>query len=144
MDAKKAILTTFYQSTAAEYLLVGMLGGVIYFTLEVVWRGWSHISMAACGALCFVFFYHIESKIRFRRLPLIFKAVVGGMTISTLELAAGLFLNKLFGLGVWDYSSFAHNFLGQVCLQMSILWILLSFFAFLLCDVIRRNVFLRP
>lgn len=143
MSFRKKFFKTPSSISINEYLLVAAIGAVVYFAIEVMWRGWSHISMAVCGAICFSFFYFIESKIRFRRLPLIFKAVVGGIFISVLELIAGLVLNKALRLGVWDYSNVSHNFLGQVCLRMSIMWIILAFFAFLLCDIIRRNIFLR-
>ena len=143
MTSKSTIIASILQRKTIEYLLVGIIGGVTYFALEVLWRGWSHVSMAVCGSICFISFYYIESQIAFRRLPLIFKAVIGGIFISVLELAAGLILNKLLYLNIWDYSNASNNFLGQVCLEMSILWILLSFFAFLLCDIIRRNIFLR-
>ena len=143
MSLKHSNFKTLYREKILEYLLVATIGGVFYFALEVIWRGWSHISMAFCGALCFTFFYYIESDIRFRRLPLIFKAIVGGAFISALELAAGLVLNKLLLLNIWDYSYAPLDLFGQVCLQMSILWVLVSFIAFLLCDIIRRNIFLR-
>ena len=143
MSFTNVVFKTSYRSKAVEYLLVCAIGGVFYFTLEVLWRGWSHVSMAICGALCFSFFYYIEDKIRFRRLPLIFKAIVGGVFISALELVAGLVLNKLLHLRIWDYSHMPLDFLGQICLQMSILWVFVSFAAFLLCDIIRRNIFLR-
>ena len=143
MTSKNAITTSILQSKAGDYILVGIIGGVIYFTLEVLWRGWSHISMAVCGSICLTFFYYIESKVSFRRLPLMFKAVVGGIFISAIEFVAGLILNKLLYLNIWDYSNASNNFLGQICLEMSIIWILLSFVAFSLCDIIRRNIFLR-
>ena len=143
MSFGSTVFKTSYLSQAIEYLLVSAIGGISYFSLEVLWRGWSHISMAICGAICFSFFYYIEGKIRFRRLPLVFKAIVGGAFISTLELVAGLVLNKLLHLKIWDYSHAPFDFLGQICLQMSILWVFVSILAFLLCDIIRRNIFLR-
>ena len=56
MSFKHTDFKTLYREKILEYLLVATIGGVFYFALEVIWRGWSHISMAFCGALCFTFF----------------------------------------------------------------------------------------
>lgn len=35
-------------------LVLLLIGGSIYFCIEVMWRGYSHVSMFFIGGLCFV------------------------------------------------------------------------------------------
>ena len=48
----------------------------------------------------------------------------GAGVITILELAAGLLVNRRHQ--VWDYSALPGNFLGQICLPFSLLWIPVS------------------
>jgi hypothetical protein len=114
MNLKKHFFQSFVESRIGEYLFVALIGGVVYFSIEVLWRGWSHVTMAVCGALCLLFFYYMEEKIEFRRLPLLFKAAAGGIFITAVELLAGIVLNKILKLGIWDYSHMDFNLLGQI------------------------------
>ena len=40
----------------SEYLFLWTLGGVIYYSLEMIFRGFSHWSMFLLGGFCLVFF----------------------------------------------------------------------------------------
>ena len=37
-----------------KYLTLFLAGGTLYYTLEVLFRGYSFLAMAGCGGLCFV------------------------------------------------------------------------------------------
>ena len=50
---KKRILTV---KRLSEYLFLGTLGGTLYYTFEVIFRGYSHWSMFLLGGLCLTFF----------------------------------------------------------------------------------------
>ena len=39
----------------SEYLLIWAVGGCIYYTFEIVFRGFSHWTMFVLGGLCLVF-----------------------------------------------------------------------------------------
>ena len=88
-------------------------------TLELLWRGRSYGSMFLAGGICFLMIGHL-TKVR-PRLPLLFRAVTGAGIITMVELAAGLLVNRSFG--VWDYRDQPMNFLGQICPVFSLLWI---------------------
>ena len=122
----------------SEWLLVALVGGVGYYTLEVLWRGWSHISMALTGAICFLIYYRLCAV---SRLPLLTRALLGAAVITLAELCAGLIVNRWLGLGVWDYSSLPLNLWGQIALPYSLLWFALCLPAALLCRLLRRGVF---
>ena len=96
------------------------LGGTAYMTLEFLWRGRSHPSMFQLGGVCFLAIGGI-SRIR---LPLSLRLVVCSIVITALELLTGLLVNRDFG--VWDYRQMPLNFLGQICLPFSLLWVPVS------------------
>ena len=59
-------------------------------------------------------------------LPLWAQAVIGGLCITTGELAVGLVLNVWLGLAIWDYSALLSDLWGQICLQYAVLWCILA------------------
>jgi uncharacterized membrane protein len=99
------------------------LGGGLYAILELLWRGRTHGSMFLLGGGCFL----LLGKLR--RLPLgrPLQAFAGGALVTTGELLTGLLVNRRFT--VWDYRRLPLNFLGQICLPYSLLWMPLSLFA---------------
>lgn len=96
------------------------LGGTSYYALELVFRGYSHWSMAICGGICLDAIYHINRK--WKQKPLLLRAAAGSALITAVELLCGCLVNLTFHLGVWDYSHMPLNFLGQICLPFSLLW----------------------
>ena len=134
MDQKNSA----YQS-AVECPLILLLGGVSYYLLELIWRGYSHPSMALCGAFCLWQLWRIERDRA--ALPLPLRALMGAVVITLVELFAGSLLNLGLGLEVWDYSSLPFHFLGQICLPYSILWFFLCFPVIAGLGLLRRAVF---
>ena len=101
---------------AKELALFG-IGGGAYVGLELLYRGYSHISMFCAGGLCFLLIGRI------RKLPASFPARVGcgAGIVTAVELSAGLLVNRDYQ--VWDYRSQPGNFLGQICPLFTVLWI---------------------
>ena len=122
-----------------EAILILLGGGVLYYGIEVLWRGYSHWSMALCGAICFYALYRLNGS--YPRLSLPFRALLGALFITAVELFVGCLLNLGMGLSVWDYSQMPLNFLGQICLPYSIIWFLLCFPIAGVSYLIRRHVF---
>ena len=119
--------------------LILLTGGVLYCTLEILFRGYTHISMALCGALCFFLIYRLNEEKPRLLLPL--RALLCAALITGVEFLAGCVLNLWLDLDVWDYSYLPYQFLGQICLPFFCVWFLLAFPACLLCTLIRRHVF---
>ena len=124
---------------AAESFFLLLAGGVLYYGLEVLWRGHSHISMAFCGALCLYLLYHMNTSLR--RIPFLLRALIGACIITAVEFVAGCVVNLWLGWNVWDYSHLPLQLLGQICFPYFILWFLLCIPICLLCFGIRRLVF---
>ncbi len=127
-------------SHLVKWSFLALTGGVLYYGLEVLYRGYSHWSMALCGALGLCGIYLLNQHLPRLSLPL--RALLISFGITLMELVAGGILNLWLGLGIWDYSGLPYSFAGQICLPFSVLWFLLAFPACLLCKQIRRHVFL--
>ncbi|MDY3928943.1 MAG: hypothetical protein SOZ34_06220 [Clostridia bacterium] len=104
-----------------EQIFVFFLGAAGYGLMEIIWRGYTHWTMLICGGVCFFLIYNIFDILG--DTSTVFKAVAGSLTITFVELFAGLIINVKLGLNVWDYSGMPYNILGQVCLPYSFLWL---------------------
>lgn len=99
-------------------------GGAAYYSLEILWRGYSHWSMALCGGICLCGIFHLNRAMKSK--PILLRATLCGAGITAVELVCGCLVNLVFHLRVWDYSRMPLNLLGQICLPFSLLWIALS------------------
>ncbi len=96
------------------------IGGVGYYLMEVVCRGYSHWSMAVCGGVCLLGIFHMNAHMGKRRL--IVRAAAGAGIITAVEFICGCIVNLSLGWRVWDYSHLPLNLLGQICLPFTLLW----------------------
>lgn len=132
-------MKTFFKKLI-EYFILLVVGGSIYVTMEILFRGYSHISMFIVGGLCLCLigvlneFYKWDMYIEWQ-------VLIGVGIILTLEFISGCIVNLWLNLNVWDYSNMPLNLLGQICLPFALLWIPLAFLAILLDDYLRYNWF---
>lgn len=110
------------------------LGGVGYVSLEMLWRGWSHFSMFLAGGSCFLLLGRLD---KLKNTPLWLRGIFGSAVITTVELMTGLIFNR--GYQVWDYRGAPMNFLGQICLPFTLLWMPVSIGAMLLYRTVERK-----
>ena len=101
-----------------------LLGGLGYVCLELLWRGWSHVTMFFAWGISFLLLGKLS---RVKNVPLIVRGILGALIITGVELVTGLIFNRSFE--VWDYRAVPMNFLGQICLPFTLLWIPVSAFA---------------
>lgn len=107
------------------YSIMFFTGGFLYCGLEILARGFSHISMLLAGGTCFLLVGVIEHLLG-PSASLLSQMVLCGIMITTVEFLFGLIVNKQLHLNVWDYSGQQYNFMGQICLLYTNLWFLLS------------------
>ncbi len=119
-----------------EGLSVFFFGGIVYSFIEILWRGFTHWTMTVVGGLCFLLLYRINHRLARKRFFL--RCLVGTGVITAVEFTAGVVVNLMFRMDVWDYSGMRFNLLGQVCPQFSLMWFFLCVPAFWLGAVIRR------
>ena len=121
----------------APVLLLG--GGVLYYGLELLVRGYSHWSMAILGGVCLWLIYALNREKPRLLLPV--RALLCASLITGSEFLFGCVLNLWLKWNIWDYSELPFDLLGQICLPYFILWFLLSLPVCLLCTLIRRVIF---
>ena len=109
------------RNSVCKTAILFVFGGLVYFGLEVLFRGHSHWTMFVLGGFLFL--------------------IIGSAIVTGAELATGMILNVWLGLGVWDYSGMLLNYKGQICLPFSILWIFVSIAAVVLDDWLRYWLF---
>ena len=98
-----------------KYPLLFCAGGTAYLGLELLWRGWTHWVMFLSGGTCFLLLGRLKDQ------PPWVKAVLGSGIITAVELGTGILFNRQFR--IWDYRDTPMNFLGQICLPYSLLWV---------------------
>ena len=119
-----------------EYPAVFLTGAAGYSLIEIVWRGYTHWSMALTGGICFLFLYIIERG--YITEPLWKKCAAGSLFITVCELVVGFVVNILLGWAVWDYSDLTFNIAGQICPLYTVLWFFLCFPVSLVCTGLRH------
>lgn len=112
------------------------LGGCAYFILELLWRGRSHGSMFLLGGFCFLLIGRLGRALA--KIPLALRLIVSSLVITALELLTGLLVNRQHQ--VWDYRRMPYNYLGQICLSYSLLWVPVSLLAMGLYELARKKV----
>lgn len=116
------------------------IGGALYYLIEILWRGYSHIGMFVVGGICFILIGLINEYLSFKT-PLWKQQLIAAFIVTGIEFIAGLILNVWLRLNIWDYSNLPFNLLGQISLQYSILWFLLSLPAIVIDDWLRWWLF---
>ena len=116
------------------------IGGMLYYMIEVAYRGRSHISMFLVGGLCFVFIGLINEYFKYD-MYIELQVIIGTLIVLVIEFISGCILNILLKLNVWDYSNLPGNILGQICPQFALLWIPIVLFGIWLDDFLKYTYF---
>ena len=125
---------------AIKALVLFLCGAAVYAAMEILWRGFTHWTMAVLGGALFLFLGGLNEWLSWD-MPLLLQGFIGAVGVTAAELAAGYILNIRLGLGIWDYSGMPLNFLGQICLPFSLIWWAVSIFGIVLDDWIRYWIF---
>lgn len=123
-----------------KYLILFIIGGIVYNLIEILWRGYSHWTMFILGGICFICLGLINEFIPWN-MPLCVQMLIGSIIITTLEYITGCIVNIQLGMNVWDYSELPFNLNGQICLLFSVLWYFISVIGIILDDIIRWKLF---
>ena len=123
-----------------KYIFLWFVGGITYFCIEIVYRGYSHWTMFTLGGLCFIALGLINELLSWEMLVLI-QCLIGATIITILEFITGCIVNIWLGWNIWDYSSMPYNIFGQVCPQFFIIWIFISLIGIILDDYLRHWLF---
>ncbi|MBQ4095180.1 MAG: hypothetical protein IJC65_01980 [Oscillospiraceae bacterium] len=119
------------------------IGALSYGLLEVLTRGFTHISMGLLGGMCFLFMSYTSELREEGNLTLIQQLICVTLFITVAELLCGIIINLELGLAVWDYSDMPFNLYGQICLPFSLLWLGITFIGIMADDAIKRYIYTR-
>ena len=125
-----------YSNFFFKELILFLIGGNSYCSIEILWRGHSHWSMFILGATCFIY-AGLQNERTEWNYPLWKQILKVELFVLVGEFCTGCIVNILLGWYIWDYSTLPFNILGQVCLPYAILWIPLCAFAIIADDYIR-------
>lgn len=111
----------FYMKRLSEYLFLWAVGGSIYYSFEMVFRGFSHWSMFILGGICFVFFA-VQGKVLLWQDPLWLQIIRCMVFVTSMEFITGIIVNKWLHMHVWDYSRLPFHLFGQICIPFIIIF----------------------
>lgn len=120
--------------------LLFFMGGMIYFAIELAYKGDSHFSMFITGGAAFLLMGGINSYFD-RNMPLIKQMLFSAVIITLLEFISGVIVNIGLNLNVWDYSHIPFNLMGQICPRFFFIWFILSLVGIILDDFFRYRMF---
>lgn len=123
-----------------KYILLFFIGGYAYCLVEILYRGYTHISMLVAGGLGFLVIDILNTRFEYK-MSIISKMLISALVITLIELIAGVIVNIWLNLKVWDYSNLPYNFMGQICLLFTNIWFLLSFIGILFSNFINAHLF---
>ncbi len=105
-------------------ILIFLFGGIGYNLIEIIWRGYTHISMTIAGGICFLIMFLIKLYLPYKKIAV--RALISALAITIIELVFGIVFNIILGMNVWDYSDAPLNILGQICLHYTFLWFVIA------------------
>lgn len=117
-------MTSFKKKRIIEYVIIFCVGSLMYSLIEVLYRGYTHWTMALTGGVVFALLYFVNLSIKTR--SFILRGLIGCLIITLTEFLVGVTVNLIFKMNVWDYSAIPGNILGQICPLFSLWWFLLS------------------
>lgn len=123
-----------------KYIVLALIGGAAYYCIELMWRSYSHWTMAMLGGICFLIIGGLNEFYTWE-MSFIKQCVIGSMVITILEFVFGCILNLWLKMDIWNYSEMPMNILGQICLPFTLIWIVLSGVAIIVDDWLRYWLF---
>lgn len=105
----------------SEYLFLWAVGGCLYYSFEIIFRGFSHWTMFVLGGICLQFFT-FQGRIVQWEDPLWRQILRCIIFVTSMEFITGIIVNKWLHLAVWDYSRMPFQLFGQICLPFMVIF----------------------
>lgn len=118
--------------------VIFLIFGSLYCLIEILFRGYTYPSMLIVGGVCGLLVGLINEYTP--KMNLILQMLLGTVIVTFIEFVAGYILNIILELNIWDYSNLPYNLMGQICLQFSFCWFILSYFVIKLDDFLRLKI----
>lgn len=128
-----------YIKSFLKYKLLFCYGGMLYMTIEMLFRNRTSYYMGLCGGLAFLFIGCLNNFISWD-MPFVLQCLIGGLFIITpLEYIFGILFNQTYN--IWDYRDIPININGQICMPFSLIWCMISAVAIVTDDYLRYFIF---
>lgn len=121
-----------------SYTMLFIIYGSVYMLAEILYRGYTHITMGIVGGICGILIGLINEITP--KMNVVLQATLGAVIVTVIEFIAGYILNVRLDLHIWDYSHLPLNVMGQICLPFSFIWFILCFPTIKLDDWLRDDV----
>lgn len=126
------------KNSVIVHTLFGIMGGLCYILIELMWRGYSSWTMAVLGGLCFVIVGLLNEV---TSLKVWQQVLLGTIIITVLEGLTGILVNIVLHMNVWDYCNLPFTFFfGQCNLFFCFAWALLAYVSIRLEDKMHEIV----
>lgn len=123
-----------------KILVLFLIGGLLYYLIEIAYRGFSHWSMFIVGGICFLLIGYINIFFEWET-PIWMQMGISALIITAMEFLSGCILNLWLDWNIWNYSNLPFNLFGQICLPYVVIWFFLSVVGIVLDDMIRWLLF---
>ena len=117
-------------------LMLFILCGIIYCSIELLWRGYTHVSMFMLTGLLGVFCIDTPNNIYGYDLDYLIQIIISTIFCTFGEGICGLIVNVWLKLSIWDYSNlFGTFFFGQCNIFFVFAWMaIIGLFGIFFCD----------
>ena len=113
-----------------------LIYGSIYYGLEVLYRGYSHLSMFILAGVLGVAIGLVNEIIP--KINIWLETLIGTIIATIGEGVTGIIVNNILHLNVWDYSNLPFTFFyGQCNLIFCLIWFVLTYIVIKLDDYLR-------
>ena len=130
-----------YGKQLIKYLSLFFIMGMIYFTLEGVWRSNANIIMLLIGGICSVLIGLLNEYPQYYKLKIYQQTLIGTFIVLIVEFVSGMFFNVFLEMNLWNYSDTWGNLYRQICIPYTILWMLIVPFCIFVDDWIRFKLY---
>lgn len=111
-------------------------GFVSYMLVELIFRQHTYFMSGIMGGIAVVIIDKFNDWFSFDE-DFFFQCVLGGFTITFLELIVGSMMHLCSWMPImWDYSNVPLNLYGIICVPFTLLWIILSALVIFCADAI--------
>lgn len=123
----------------AQIFFIGCFSGEVYTTLEVIFRGRTHITMYILAFIVGIFIFLVNNTLFEFDTDFLIQIFSCAGFATLMELIFGLTFNQ--DHSIWDYSNMFLNYKGQICLLFTIIWIIICGLSLILLDWIDWRIF---
>ena len=100
-----------------SYISIFLFSGIVYYLIEIAYRGYSHWTMFVLSGIAGVLICQINNFFTYD-MDYLLQLLLSTTIITTLEYIFGIIFNSDYS--IWNYSNLPFNYKGQICLYFVI------------------------